>query len=220
MSGCSGPIETESPVRATAPVRSELEAPPAVAVDQDAPLLVAFGDSLTAGYGLAPEESYPSVLARLLVERGFEVRVANEGVSGDTTASALARFEAVRSRNPKWVVLALGANDGLRGLSLEAMEQNLRTIAQGFRDGGAQVVVAGMKLPPNYGPEYVGDFEAIYPRLAEDLGLPLIPFLLDGVAAEQGLNQSDGIHPTAEGAAVVAGLVADAVEPLLRADSE
>ncbi len=183
------------------------------------PLLVGFGDSLTAGRGLAPEDSYPSVLERLLHDRGFDVRVINEGVSGDTTSSALARLDLAASRKPDWVVLALGANDGLRGLSVDAMEANLREMVVRFRAAGAAVVLVGMKLPPNYGPEYVQQFESVYPRLAEELDLPLIAFLLEGVAAERGLNQSDGIHPNAAGARVVARTVADFLEPLLRAET-
>lgn len=182
----------------------------------DAPLLVAFGDSLTAGYGLPPGQAFPAVLERLLLERGVPMRVVNEGVSGDTTASALARFDAVLQRNPDWVLVALGANDGLRGLALDAMEENLRTIVRGFQESGARVVLAGMLLPPNYGPEYVEDFAAVYPRVAADLNTPLLPFLLDGVAAETRLNQSDGIHPNADGAAAVAERVAAFLTPLLK----
>lgn len=141
--------------------------------------------------------------------------MVNEGVSGDTTSSAMARVDLALAREPEWVLLALGANDGLRGLDLDAMRESLRAIAQKFQDGGARVALLGMKLPPNFGPDYVGQFEAIYPQVAEELGLPLMPFLLEGVAAEEDLNQDDGIHPTAEGAAIVAGTVADFLEPLL-----
>lgn len=205
-----GAPEPESRAADVPETNVERPAPP-----PDAPLLVAFGDSLTAGYGLEPGEAYPAVLERLLAERGAPHRVVNEGVSGDTTASALARLEAVVARDPDWVIVALGANDGLRGLSLDSMEENLRTIVARFHESDAQVVLAGMKLPPNYGPEYTADFEAIYPRLADELDVPLLPFLLDGVAAETSLNQSDGIHPTAEGAAAVAEHVADFLLPLL-----
>lgn len=178
-------------------------------------MIIAFGDSLTAGYGLNPEEAYPAVLQRLLEERGLEYRVVNEGVSGDTTSSAMVRVPMAVAQEPAWVLLALGANDGLRGLDLEAMHENLRTIARRFQEGGAKVALLGMKLPPNFGPDYVGQFESIYPQVAEELDLPLLPFLLEGVAAEEDLNQDDGIHPTAEGAAIVAQTVADFLEPLL-----
>jgi len=207
------PPESISASEATAavePTPVEQPAEPAAG-----PLILAFGDSLTAGYGLNPEEAYPAVLQRLLRERGLEYRVVNEGVSGDTTSSAMARVPMAVAQEPAWVLLALGANDGLRGLDLQAMHENLRTIARQFQEAGAKVALLGMKLPPNFGPDYVGQFESIYPQVAEELDLPLLPFLLEGVAAEERLNQDDGIHPTAEGAAIVAQTVADFLEPLL-----
>lgn len=203
---------TSSAIPETAPEAVPKLAP---AAEPDGPVIVAFGDSLTAGYGLEPEESFPAVLQQELLERGLERRVVNEGVSGDTTSTALARVDLAIAHEPEWVLLALGANDGLRGLDLDAMKENLRVIAQRFLDGGARVALLGMKLPPNFGPDYVGQFEATYPEIAEELELPFLPFLLEGVAAEDELNQPDGIHPTAEGARIVAATVADFLEPLL-----
>ncbi|MCY4189027.1 MAG: arylesterase, partial [Bryobacterales bacterium] len=138
-----------------------------------------------------------------------------QGVSGDTTAVALSRVEAAIARQPAWVIVALGANDGLRGLPLDAMERNLRKVIEMFRQSGAQVVLAGMKLPRNYGPEYVRDFDAVYPRLAEDLNLFWIPFLLENVAMVPELNNDDGIHPNAAGNAIIARQVAAALEGFL-----
>jgi len=207
----------EAPEERAGPAEAATAAPKSDAAPGPSagPVIVAFGDSLTAGYGLEPEEAYPAVLQRELQKRGLEFQVVNEGVSGDTTSTALARVDLAVARKPEWVLLALGANDGLRGLDLDAMKQNLRAIAQAFLDGGAQVALLGMKLPPNFGPDYVGQFEAIYPEIANELDLPLLPFLLEGVAAEEDLNQPDGIHPTSEGARIVGATVADFLEPLL-----
>ena len=178
------------------------------------PVLVAFGDSLTSGHRVPPGETYPALLQREFDRRGIALRVVNEGVSGDTTAKALSRLDAAIAHDPAWVVLALGANDGLRGLPLDAMEANLRDMIRRLLDSGARVVLAGMKLPRNYGPEYVGRFDAVYPRLAEELDLPLIPFLLEDVAMVRELNNDDGIHPNAKGNEVVARQVADFLEGL------
>jgi acyl-CoA thioesterase-1 len=181
----------------------------------DGPVIVAFGDSLTAGYGVPEGESYPDFLQQELLARGYRYRVINEGVSGDTTAVALQRIDFALDENPKIVVLALGGNDGLRGLPADAMEANLREMVALFRASGAQVVLAGMTLPPNFGTEYIGQFAAVFPRVARETGAKLIPFLLEGVAAVPGLNQEDGIHPTAAGNRVVAKTVADFLEPML-----
>ena len=215
--GCS-PSEPEDPRKAP---------PESVAVSRSAtdareedrrPVLVAFGDSLTAGHGVAHSETYPAILQVELDDRGLAFRVVNEGVSGDTTAKALSRVESALRHSPEWVILALGANDGLRGLPLDAMEANLGRLVSQFRDGGAQVVLAGMMLPRNYGPDYVGEFEAVFPRLGAEFDLPLIPFLLENVAMLRELNQSDGIHPNAEGNAIVARQVADRFERIVRGE--
>ena len=176
------------------------------------PVLVAFGDSLTAGQGVRRDETYPALLQRELDRRGLTFRVVNEGVSGDTTAKAMSRVPVALAHDPAWVILALGANDGLRGLPVDDMESNLANMIERFQEGGAKVVLAGMMLPRNYGPEYVRAFEAVYPRLAKDRSLPLIPFLLDNVAMVRELNNRDGIHPNAAGNEIIARQVADAFE--------
>jgi acyl-CoA thioesterase-1 len=210
LAGCSeAPApEPEAPPRAVRPSAPE--------VPSDVAIIVAFGDSLTAGLGLAPKDSYPSLLQNLLLDRGFPYRVINEGVSGDTSATALARVDTAASEGAELVIVAIGANDGLRGLPVDQMERNLREIVRRFQAAGSQVALAGMRIPPNMGAEYVEDFEAVFPRVAQDMGIPLLPFLLDGVAADANLNQDDGIHPNEEGARMVAELVANFVEPLLR----
>lgn len=179
------------------------------------PVLVAFGDSLTAGHRVSPDESYPAFFQRELDRRGISFRVVNEGVSGDTTAKALSRVDSALGHKPAWVVLALGANDGLRGLPLDAMERNLREIIERFLREGAQVLLTGMMLPRNYGPEFVQQFEEVYPRLAEELGVPLMPFLLENVAMVRELNNADGIHPNASGNEIVARNVADAFAEII-----
>ena len=177
-------------------------------------VLVAFGDSLTAGQGVSREATYPAFLQRELNRRGLEFRVVNEGVSGDTTAKAMSRVSVALAHDPEWVILALGANDGLRGLPVDDMERNLRQMVERFQKGGARVLLAGMMLPRNYGPEYVRAFEAVYPRLAKDRNLPLIPFLLENVAMVRELNNRDGIHPNAAGNEIIARQVADAFEAI------
>ena len=172
-----------------------------------APLVVFLGDSLTAGYGLSEEEAFPALVAERLGERGIAARVVNAGVSGDTTAGGLSRLPWLLRQDPAVVVVALGGNDGLRGLPLSQTEENLRRILLGCKEAGARVILAGMMIPPNYGPEYFDGFRDLFPRLAREQEVPLIPFLLEGVAAEPHLNLPDGIHPTAEGQEQVAGNV-------------
>jgi acyl-CoA thioesterase-1 len=177
--------------------------------------VVFLGDSLTAGFGLDEEQAYPARVAAELERRGLPVRAINAGVSGDTSAGGLERLDWLLAREPGVVVVELGANDGLRGQPLEAIEANLAAIVERSLAAGAHVVVAGMKMPTNYGPEYTAGFEAIYPRLARRPGVTLIPFLLDGVAARPELNLPDGIHPNARGYEIVARTVADALAPVL-----
>ncbi|GMU65662.1 MAG: hypothetical protein AMXMBFR36_19360 [Acidobacteriota bacterium] len=185
----------------------------------DAPLVVFLGDSLTAGFGLGEEQAFPALVGEELARRGTPVRVINGGISGDTTAGGLERLDWLLAQGPDVVLVELGANDGLRGQPLETIEANLRAILERSRATGAQVVLAGMKIPPNYGREYASGFEKIFPRLAREQDVALIPFLLDGVAARPELNLPDGIHPNAEGQKIVARSVADALEPVLDAVS-
>lgn len=202
-------------ILATAGQCEGVEAKPVSPTD-DRPLLVAFGDSLTAGLGVAVEDTYPSRLQRKLDQEGFRYRVINAGVSGDTTAGGLRRISWVLKGRPQIVILELGANDGLRGLSLRETKANLERIIQQCRSASVTVVLAGMKLPPNYGTEYTNGFESIYPALASDYHLVLIPFFLDGVAGSASLNQADGIHPTGEGYRIIADKVLEVVKPLLQ----
>ncbi|TKS58102.1 MAG: arylesterase [Nitrospira sp.] len=179
------------------------------------PRIVAFGDSLTAGLGVSADESYPAQLQRRLDTLNYRYRVINAGVSGDTTAGGLRRVPWVLNSKPVLVILELGGNDGLRGLSLDQTKSNLRQIIQRLQQAGVTVILAGMKLPPNYGQEYTMGFEAIYPTLAKQYQLPLIPFFLEGVAASATLNQADGIHPTKEGYRMIVEQILKILSPLL-----
>jgi acyl-CoA thioesterase-1 len=177
---------------------------PAAAAGAQRPILLLFGDSLTAGYGLAPQDTFPAQLARALHQRGFEVTVRNAGVSGDTTAGGRARLSwSIDEPGIRAAIVELGANDALRGLPPEDAAQNLDAILDSFRDSGIKVLLAGMKAPPNMGSAYFDRFAGIYPRLAEQHGVPLYPFFLDGVASVPALNQDDGMHPNARGVAVI-----------------
>ena len=180
------------------------------------PRIVAFGNSLTAGLGVAPTESYPAQLQRTLEAAGYAYRVVNAGVSGDTTAGGVRRVSWVLTSTPTIVILELGANDGLRGLSLRETKANLERIIQQFQQASVTVVLAGMKLPPNYGQEYTDGFEALYRAIAKQYHLTFIPFFLDGVAGSSSLNQADGIHPTGEGYRLIVERVFPVLEPLLK----
>jgi acyl-CoA thioesterase-1 len=208
------------PALETAPVRPEGSATTHSPKLQDdhRPVIVAFGDSLTAGYGVPPGQSYPDFLQRKLDEQGYSYRVVNEGVSGDTSSAGLLRVDSVIAHHPAIVIVAFGGNDGLRGLPVQAMAENLREIITRLRQAGAEVVLGGMTLPPNYGSEYVRSFEAVYPRLAKELHTARIPFLLEGVAARPELL-ADEIHPNAKGNEIVAGVVMEVLEPLLTKES-
>lgn len=181
----------------------------------DPRVVLAFGDSLTAGYGVTPAESYPGRLAARLAAEGYRYRVVNAGVSGDTTAGALRRVDWALSVKPAVVIVALGANDGLRGQSTMEMHANLERIVERFQAAGARVLVAGMRLPPNYGQHYADEFGRVYPAVARRRRAALMPFLLDGVAGDARLNQPDGIHPTSEGYRVIADRLWPYLLPLL-----
>ncbi|MFQ5527481.1 MAG: arylesterase [Thermoanaerobaculia bacterium] len=171
------------------------------------PRVLFLGTSLTAGYGLSEEEAYPARLAELLAEDGTPIEAVNGGVSGDTSAGGLSRLDWLLRGEPEILLIELGANDGLRGLPVEMTEANLREAIGKAQAAGATVVVAGMMMPPNYGEEYARDFRELFPRVAEETGSVLVPFLLEGVAAVPDLNLPDGIHPNAEGQRVVAETV-------------
>ena len=180
------------------------------------PVVVFLGDSLTAGYGLEERQAYPVLVEQRLEKAGHPVRVVNAGVSGDTTAAGLARLDWLLSQKPDVVVVGLGGNDGLRGLPLEQAEKNLREIVRRSQEAGARVLLLGMQIPPNYGPEYAQGFAEMYPRIAKEMDVPLVPFLLEGVGGIARLNQADGIHPTAEGQVKVAATVTPYLEEMLR----
>jgi acyl-CoA thioesterase I len=180
------------------------------------PAIVCFGDSLTAGLGLDSGESYPDVLQKLLDQRGYHYRVVNLGVSGETTQDGLARVSMVLSEKPAIVVLEFGANDGLRGQPVANTERNLARMIEQLQSAGARVVLAGITLPPNYGPAYIQRFDAMYKDLAAKYKLRLIPFLLAGVAGNPRLMLRDGLHPNGAGARIVAGTVAQALQPVLK----
>ncbi len=179
------------------------------------PRIVAFGDSLTAGLGVQANESYPALLQRRLDSLGYRYRVINAGVSGDTTAGGLRRVPWILNNKPELVILELGANDGLRGLPVDQTKSNLRQIIRQLQEAGTTVVLAGMKLPPNYGQDYTASFEALYRMLAKESQLPLIPFFLEGVGGSSSLNQADGIHPTKEGYEVIVEQVLKVLSPML-----
>ncbi len=164
------------------------------------PTVLFLGDSLTAGLGVEPEEAYPHLLGAMLARNGMDgVRVINGGISGSTSASAPARLRWYARVKPEVLFLALGANDGLRGLSVSELEQNLEAVIVQAKKQGMRVLLAGMELPPNYGEGYTAEFRQVYRDLADRHGLPLLPFLLEGVGGVAELNQADGIHPNAEG---------------------
>jgi acyl-CoA thioesterase-1 len=167
-------------------------------------VVVALGDSLTAGLGVAAEEAWPALVDARLRREGYPYRVLNAGVSGDTTAGGLRRVDWVLRSRPEVAVVALGANDGLRGLGTNVMEANLIAIVDRLRAGGARVLVVGMEVPPNYGAAYARAFRGVFADVARRTGAALIPFLLDGVAADPRLNQADGIHPNAAGHRAIA----------------
>jgi acyl-CoA thioesterase-1 len=179
------------------------------------PVILAFGDSLTAGFGVPEPENYPSRLAVILKQKGYPHRVVNAGVSGDTTAGGVRRIDWLLKQKPQIVILALGANDGLRGLSIDEMYSNLKQIIETCRERQAKVLLAGMKIPPNYGEEYSQEFVDVFVQLAEEFDLSLLPFLLEGVAAKREYTQADGIHPLGLGYEIVAATVWQHLEPML-----
>jgi acyl-CoA thioesterase-1 len=182
---------------------------------QAVPRIVVLGDSLSAGYGLSSTDAFPAVLERKLHAAGYNYQVVNAGVSGDTSAGGLRRLDWALEGEVRIVIVALGANDGLRGLSVDEMKRNLSTIITRARGRGAMVLLAGMESPPNLGAAYTGSYRQAYRELAREHGVAFVPFLLEGVAGRPELNQGDGIHPNVEGARRVADHVWTALQPLL-----
>ena len=178
--------------------------------------LVALGDSLTAGYGLQPGKAFPDRLEAALRAKGWDVKVINAGVSGDTAADGLARYDWWRRKDADALIIELGANDMLRGLKPEATKATLAAILDKARAAHLPTLLAGMRAAPNLGPEYDRAFDAIYPALAKTYGVQLYPFFLDGVAGDPKLNQPDGLHPTADGVEVIVQKILPSVEALLK----
>ncbi|MEW6319860.1 MAG: arylesterase [Acidobacteriota bacterium] len=211
--GCgtaSPPVEAErvEPARAVAPDRPANQ-----------PRVVFLGDSLTAGLGLPEDQSYPALIQQRIDEAGLGFTVVNAGVSGDTSAGGLRRLAWSIEGDARVLVVALGANDGLRGLPPAEMQRNLAAIIERARGAGLRVILAGMEAPPNIGPEYTAAFRRVYTDLAREHDVPLIPFLLQDVAGVASLNQADGIHPNARGAAIMADTVWRTLGPVLTAVS-
>ena len=202
--GCSdaAPAAEQAPPSSATGLRSQGEGP----------LVVFLGDSLTAGLGLARSEAYPALVHDRLEADGVELRIINAGVSGDTTAGGRARLDWLLSQQPDLVFVSLGANDGLRTREISEIRADLEAILSGIQDHGARAILAGQMLPPNYGPAYTDAFRDLYPALAAELDVALLPFLLEGVAAVPELNMPDGLHPNADGHE----LIADLVLPLVR----
>jgi acyl-CoA thioesterase-1 len=191
---------------------------PAV-TDVSAPRIVVLGDSLTAGLGLPMKDAYPTVLQDRINEEGLKYTIVNAGVSGDTSAGGLSRLDWALDGEVRVLIVALGGNDGLRGLPPAELTRNLAAIIERAQARGITVVLAGMEAPPNYGFDYTMGFHKVYPALARKYHLVLVPFLLQGVGGIPALNQPDGIHPTSEGARMVADNVWKALKPILESDS-
>jgi len=196
------------------------EPPAAVASPQDTrdrrPLIVCFGDSLTAGYGTEAGQTYPDYLQADLDSRGYKYRVVNAGISGNTTKDGVERVNSVVAMKPALVVVEFGGNDGLRGLRVEDSRANLDRIITTLGASGTKVVLAGITLPPDYGPDYIKQFNETYTILAKKHRIPMLPFLLDGVFGVEGMMQRDRTHATAKGNKVVANNVLPLILPLLK----
>jgi len=182
----------------------------------DRPIILAFGDSLTAGSGLPAGSGYPEMLQKQLDMRGYAYRVVNAGLGGDTTGGGLARLQRALDLKPEIVILELGGNDGLRGIPVDVMQSNLDELIGAFTKSGAKVVLGGMTLPKNFGHDYISLFEKIYPALASKHKVALIPFFLEGAAGHPDLMLDDGIHPNHEGYRFVTANVWKYLEPLLK----
>src|ERR1051326_3771580 len=180
------------------------------------PVILAFGDSLTAGYGVPHGSTYPDQLQRKLDSLGYKYRVVNMGISGDTTSGGRARIQAALNVMPSIVILELGANDGLRGMPVAAMQTNLEQMIMDFQKARAKVILAGMTLPRNYGTAYVSSFEEVFRSLAKKYDLPLIPFFLEGVAGDPKYTLPDFLHPNAEGYTRVTDIGMKTLQPVLK----
>ena len=181
------------------------------------PIIVVLGDSISAGYGIEVDEGWVALLQKKLLEAKSNYSISNASISGDTTAGGLARIDPILTVNkPAIVLLQLGANDGLRGLSPVEMKNNLAEIVHRAQKSGAKVILLGMKIPPNYGKRYVDLFYNVYPQLAKELDIPLVPFLLEDVALNKDLMQADGLHPNAKAQPILADKIEPYLFPLLK----
>lgn len=204
--------------------QKEAEAEEASETEAEAPkgrkTILFFGDSLTAAMGLDPSEAYPAEVQEKIDSLGLHYEVVNAGLSGETTAAGKNRIDWVLNQEVDVFVLALGANDGLRGIPVEETRRNLQAIIDLVRakSPGVKIILAGMQIPPNMGPEYTSEFRKLFPELAQANDIYLIPFLLEGVAGDPALNQQDGIHPTAKGYEIVANNVWEILEPVITAE--
>lgn len=188
----------------------------ASAIANEAPVILVFGDSLSASYGIREDQGWVTLLQEKLESEGFPHRVVNASVSGETSSGGLARLPAsLESHAPDLVILELGGNDGLRGLPIQTLEDNLQSMIDMIKQADAEVLLAGIQIPPNYGPRYTEPFAKIFPTLAERESLPLVPFLIDGIAQQPELMQSDGIHPKAEAQSMIVDNVWPVLKPLL-----
>jgi acyl-CoA thioesterase-1 len=180
------------------------------------PTIVAFGDSLTAGYGLSEDQAFTTLLQRKLDEKGYRYRVVNAGVSGDTSAGGLRRIDWSLEGDVRFLILELGGNDGLRGLPVAEMKKNLGQIIERAQSRGVTVILAGIEAPPNMGADYASDFRQAFRDLAKQYKVTLIPFVLEGVGGRPEMNQQDGIHPNAAGEKVMTENVWRALEPMIK----
>jgi acyl-CoA thioesterase-1 len=210
--GQSPPAGREPAAPPPAPAAAPAPPPPAVTAR---PRIVVLGDSLTAGLGIAQDEAYPALLQQHLDKAHLNYEVVNAGVSGDTSAGGLSRLDWALDGDVKVLIVALGGNDGLRGLPPEELQGNLSSIVERAQGRGIKVLVCGMEAPPNFGRDYAVAFHRVYPEVAKKYNVALVPFLLDKVAGIESLNQRDGIHPTAQGARIVADNVWAVLRPML-----
>jgi acyl-CoA thioesterase-1 len=196
-------------------------APALGATDKSAGTILVFGDSLSAAYGLARDQGWPHLLEKRLREEGYDYRVANASLSGETTSGGASRFEgALKAHRPDVVVLELGANDGLRGQSVDVMKRNLEAMIDTSRKGKAEVLLVGMRLPPNYGTAYTEKFQQVYTDLARSKKVALVPFLFEGFAEDARYFQSDRVHPTSEAQALMLDIVWKGLKPLLKSSAK
>jgi acyl-CoA thioesterase-1 len=197
--------------------QTESAPPPSVAAERtpDRPKIVALGDSLTAGYGISKDTAYPALLQKRLEAEGFDYEVVNAGVSGDTSAGGLSRLDWALDGDVKVLIVALGGNDGLRGLPVSGLKKNLATIIERAQERGAAVILAGMEAPPNQGDDFTSAFRNTFKELAEEYEVVFFPFLLEDVAGRAELNLPDGIHPNPDGARIIAENIWGYLEPLL-----